>query len=116
LEYNLNKTADLTAELLYPLAGEETYAKTPKAQRALKTIEYIRGLNQKLHEVTGGRHARFLKEITDREGKMMVPKEKLSEIARTAMGDASQFYNPEDLDYTDFMRVLDHAWEGKPLK
>jgi alcohol dehydrogenase len=115
LEYNLGKTAELTAELLYPLAGEGVYSSTPKAQRALKTIEYIRGLNQKLHEATGGRHARFLKEITDRDGNMMVPKEKLSEIANTALGDASQFYNPEDLDYKDFMRVLEHAWEGNHL-
>ncbi len=115
LEYNLAKTANLTAELLYPLAGEEVYSSTPKHERAIKTIEYVRQLNQKLYEATGGRHSRFLREIKDREGKAMVPREKLPEIARTAMGDASQFYNPEDLDYNDFMKVLEHAWEGKSL-
>ena len=115
LEYNLAKTANLTAELLYPLAGEEVYSSTPKHERAIKTIEYVRQLNQKLYEATGGRHSRFLREIKDREGKAMVPREKLPEIARTAMGDASQFYNPEDLDYNDFMKVLEHAWEGKYL-
>lgn len=115
LEYNLKKTSGLIAELLYPLAGDEAYASTPKAQRALKSIEHIRYMNQKLHEMTEGRHARYLNEVKDRDGNMMIPKDKLPEIAKTAMGDASQFYNPEELDYQDFMRVLEHAWEGKPL-
>jgi alcohol dehydrogenase len=115
LEYNLNKTSHLTAELLYPLAGENVYSSTPAGDRAKKTIEHIRDLNQKLHDATKGRHARFLKEIKDRAGNLMVPHDKLSEIARTAMGDASQFYNPEELDYNDFMMVLELAWEGKPL-
>lgn len=115
LEYNLKKTAHLTAELLYPLAGDEVYASTAAEKRAQRTIEFIRDLNQKLHDATGGRHARFLSEVMDREGKMMVPKEALPDIARTAMGDASQFYNPEELDYNDFLMVLEKAWEGKPL-
>ena len=72
-------------------------------------------MNQDLHDATGGRHARCLKEVVDRDGKQMVPKEALPAIARTAMGDGSQFYNPEELDYRDFMMVLEHAWEGTPL-
>ncbi|HOS40649.1 MAG TPA: hypothetical protein PLG31_13005, partial [Spirochaetota bacterium] len=64
---------------------------------------------------TKGRHYRFLKEIVDRDGNQMITKDKLPAIARTAMGDASQFYNPEDLDFNDFMMVLEHAYEGTPL-
>ncbi len=45
----------------------------------------------------------------------MVPKEKLVDIAKTAMSDPAQFYNPEDLDYNDYMMVLEAAWEGTPL-
>lgn len=115
LEYNLHKNAELTAELLYPLAGADIYAATPKKQRAEKAIEFIRNLNDELHKATGGRHARFLSEVYDRDGGMMVPKEKLADIAKTARGDASQFYNPEELDYRDYMMVLECAWEGKPL-
>ncbi len=115
LEYNLHKTSHLTAELLLPLAGPEVYAATPKAERATKAIAVIRKLNQDLHEATQGRHARFLKEVIDRDGKQMVPKDALPTIANTAMGDATQFYNPEDLDFNDCMMVLEHAWEGIPL-
>ncbi|MCX7679447.1 MAG: iron-containing alcohol dehydrogenase [Spirochaetes bacterium] len=115
LEYNLHRSGEFTAQLLLPLAGPEVYAATPKNVRALKAIECIRQLNEDLHNATGGRHARFLKEIIGPDGKPMVPKEALPDIARTAMRDATQFYNPEDLDYNDCMMVLEHAWEGKPL-
>jgi alcohol dehydrogenase len=115
LEYNLHRSGALTAELLLPLAGPEIYAQTPKNVRALKAIEHIRKLNEDLHQATGGRHARFLKEIIGRDGKPMVPKEALPDIARTAMRDASQFYNPEDLDFNDCMMVLENAWEGTTL-
>jgi len=45
----------------------------------------------------------------------MVPKEKFSEIAKTALGDGSIVYNPEELSYDDIIMVLEHAWEGTPL-
>ncbi len=115
LEYNLHKTGALTGELLLPLAGPEVYASTPVSERPERAIAYIRQLNQDLHDATGGRHARYLKEVVDRNGYQMVPLEKLKDIAMTAMGDASQFYNPEDLDFNDFMMILEHAWEGTPL-
>ena len=115
LEYNLHKAANYIGELLYPLAGEEVYNKTPKKERPLKTVEYIRKLIQDLHDATDGKHPRFLKEVYDRSGKQMIPKEKLPDIARTAMSDPAQLYNPEDLDYNDYIMVLEAAWEGIPL-
>jgi len=45
----------------------------------------------------------------------MVPREKLPDIAKTALSDGSLFYNPEDADYDDFLMVLEAAWEGTPL-
>jgi alcohol dehydrogenase len=116
LEYNIKKVEPLIAELLFPLAGEKVFSSTPKEQRALKAIQLIRDFNQKLYDATNGRHARYLKEIKDREGNILVPREKLPKIAKTAMGDGAQFYNPEELDYNDFLMVLEHAWEGKPLR
>jgi len=115
LEYNMHKVDRFIAELLLPLAGSEIFTWTPKHLRAERVIEYVRQLNQGLHEATDGRHARFFKELLDRDGSPMVSKEKLSDIARAALGDGSLFYNPEELDYDDFLMVLEHAWEGVPL-
>jgi alcohol dehydrogenase len=51
----------------------------------------------------------------DRDGRQLVPVEKLPEIARTAQGDGTKVYNPEDVSYDDALMVLEHAYEGKPL-
>lgn len=115
LEYNMHKNGEHTAELLYALAGEKVFARTPKEQRAYKTVEFIRNLNQALYDATGGRHARCLKEIMGRDGKPMVPASKLETVAKVALGDGSIFYNPEDLDKNDMMMVLTAAWEGVKL-
>ena len=115
LEYNLHKNGHLTAELLLPLAGAEIYAGTPNHLRAEKVIDHIRRMNQDLHEATNGGHARFFKEVSGGNEKQMVPKEKLSDIARAALGDGSIFYNPEELDYDDMLMVMEAAWEGAPL-
>lgn len=115
LEYNMHKRADIMAELLLPMAGEEVYLATPAERRAEKVVSLIRGLNEELHAVTGGRHARCLQEIRDREGKPSVPRDILPEIARAALLDGASIYNPEDTDYEDNLLVLEAAWEGKPL-
>jgi len=115
LEYNMHKSGHFTAELLLPLAGAEVYAGTMKERRTEEVIALIRRMNQELHDATDGRHPRFFKEILDNEGIQMVPKEKLPDVAKTALGDGSIVYNPEELDYDDFLMVMEAAWEGKPL-
>jgi len=115
LEYNLHKMADVMAELLLPMAGEQVYLATPAGQRAQKVVSLIRGLNEDLHAITGGRHARCLQEIKDREGKPSVPRDVLPQIAAAALLDGASIYNPEDTDYEDNLMVLEAAWEGKPL-
>ncbi len=115
LEYNLHKTGHLTAELLFPLAGDEVYNRTPLKERPFKTIAYLRDLNKELGKVTDGKHFTCLKEIVDRNGNMMVPKDKLPEIAKLSLNDGAIVYNPEELDYDDIIMVLEHAWEGSPL-
>jgi len=72
-------------------------------------------MNQDLHDTSAGGHARFFREVVDRQGKQMVPKEKLPDIARRALGDGAVFYNPEDLDYDDMLMVMAAAWEGVSL-
>jgi len=115
LEYNLHKTAHLTAELLFPLAGEKVYDETPVAERPRKTIEFIRNLNRELRKETGEKHPTCLKEVLDRDGKMMVPKNILPEIAKLSLNDGANVYNPEEMSFNDVMMVLENAWEGTPL-
>jgi len=115
LEYNLHKNRKFLAELLLPLAGAEVYTRTKKSRRAEKTIAHIRQLNQELHDVTDGKHARYFKELKNKEGQMVVPREKLKEIAETSINDVSIFYSPEELDVEDCWMVLAAAWEGSPL-
>jgi alcohol dehydrogenase len=115
LEYNMHKIEGYTAELLWAIAGEEVYANTRAAQRAEKTIDYVRKLNQDLSDATDGKHYTRLKDILDRDGKQAVSRESLKEIARVALGDGSIFYNPEELDYEDCLMVLEAAYEGVKL-
>ena len=115
LEYNLHKRGETMAELLLPLAGEEVYRGTPPVERARRMIAEVRKLNADLHEATGGRHARFLSEVRDREGRPMVTREQIPEIARAALNDGSIFYNPEEMDFDDLRMVIFAAWTGEPL-
>ena len=79
------------------------------------SIARARELNQSLHDITHGRHSRFLGEITDRDGNPAVPKDRLPEIIATAKNDGALLYNPEDMDDEDYRVVLEHAWDGTPL-
>jgi alcohol dehydrogenase len=115
LEYNIHKNGHFTAELLLPLVGAEVYAGVSKERGAEEVIASIRRMNQDLHDATDGRHPRYFREVVDRDGRQMVPKEKLPDVAKTALGDGSIFYNPEEMDYDDFLMVLEAAWEGKSL-
>jgi len=115
LEYNMHKCEKAIAELLLPMAGEKIYLQTPKDQRADKVVSLIRQMNEELNSITGGRHARYLSEIKGREGKQMVPRDILPQIAKAALMDGATIYNPEDSDYEDNLMVLEAAWEGKPL-
>ncbi|WP_300668066.1 iron-containing alcohol dehydrogenase [Desulfoluna sp.] len=115
LEYNMHKNGRWTGELLYPIAGEAIYAATAVEKRADKAVACIRQFNQALFEATGGRHSRCFKEVLDAQGKPAVPREKLADIAQTALGDGSIFYNPEEVDFEDALMVMEAAWAGDPL-
>jgi alcohol dehydrogenase len=115
LEYNMHKNGDLTAQLLLPLSGARIYTQTPSHLRAQQTVAAIRQLNQRLHQETGGLHARCFKEVDGPDGRVRVPLESIESIAEKALGDGSIFYNPEELDRDDLMMVMSHAWAGTPL-
>ena len=115
LEYNMHKNGHFIAELLLPLAGAQTVARTPGPFRARQVVTVIRLLNDSLNDATGGRHPRWLKEVTGADGGQMIPEEVLETIARRAMDDGSILYNPEEVDVEDVLMVLSHAWSGEPL-
>ncbi len=115
LEYNYHKIKDHMGDLLFYLAGPEKFISTEKSRRPACVIEWIRQFNMELNTLTQGRHATCFREVKDHEGNMLVPQTRLGEIAETAMGDGAIFYNPEDLDYEDFLMVAQAAWEGIPL-
>lgn len=115
MEYNTHRRAKAIGEILLPLAGPAVYAKTPEKARPEKTVEQIRKLNEDLHNITGGKHPRWLGEIRDREGAEAVPRSVLPEIARKTMADGARLSNPEEVLPDDALMVLEHAWEGTPL-
>ncbi len=115
MEYNMHKCAGIIGEMLLPLAGPEVYHATRKKERPEKVIDLVRKMNQDLHDATGGRHPRVLKEIVDRDGNQMVPRSALPAVAKTTIGDGTLVYNPEEVSYEDALMVLEHAWEGTPL-
>ena len=115
LEYNMHKNGHLTAQLLLPLAGAKILAQTPTHLRARQVIASIRQMNQTLHRITNGGHARFFGEITGPDGICQVPIEKLEDIADIAMRDGALLYNPEELDHDDLVMVMSSAWSGIPL-
>jgi alcohol dehydrogenase len=115
LEYNQHRNGHLTAELLLPLEGADTYARTPRNQRAQRVIARIREMNQSLHDITQGQHPRCLRETYDRDGNAAVPFERLPDIVAAAKNDLAVILNPEDLDDEDYRMVLEHAWAGTPL-
>lgn len=115
LEYNLHRRRESIGELLFSLTGPETYARTPPGERAEQAIGRIRQLNQDLYEATGGRHPRCLKEMLDGQGRHMVPRSMLPEIAGKTLNDGSRLPNPEEMLPDDALLILEHAWEGTPL-
>jgi alcohol dehydrogenase len=115
LEYNHHKNGHLTAEILSALVDADAYARTPREQRADAVIERVRAMNDLLHAACGGRHPRFLKEVRGARGEPAVPAEVLPRVARAALDDGMLLYNPEDMDFDDFLMVLEHAWDGRPL-
>lgn len=102
LEYNLQKSGEHIGELLLYLEGDETYARTPKPERAKATIASIRKLRDTLFEKC--KIPRTLSET----GK--VEKRQIEQLARMALDDGTTAFNPEEMDLQDAIGVLEKAW------
>lgn len=101
MEYNLDKMGELYAELLLPLAGEEVYTSTPKEERAKKTIETIRNMQQELNKLTG---------LPLTLSEKQVKKEDFEKIAKTAINDGALIVNPKNAEVKDIIEILNRAY------
>jgi alcohol dehydrogenase len=110
LEYNFARIKELLSELYGALAGADAAGRRADEENALKTIEIIRDMNRILREKTGERHPEKFSQVLSREGVPLVQKEQFPLIARTALGDASIVYNPEELRYEDILSVLEKSY------
>lgn len=102
LEYNKDVNGEKIGELLLALAGAEVYAQTPATQRADKTIQVLRDMRNKVHELT--KLPRTLQET----GK--VTQAQFAEIVEKALDDGSIIFNPKEANKQDLYDVLEKAW------
>ena len=102
IEFNMPAVRDIIGELLLPLAGPEVFVQTPPEERPAQTVNEIRRLQNKLHELTG--LPRTLKEAG-------VQAESLEEIAQKAVKDASLPFNPVSVSYEDALELLKRAYQ-----
>ncbi len=112
IEYNLSRAGSRMAPLFEALTGRSGEGLSGTGAYAL--AGEVRRLNAELHRLTGGRHPRTLAEAAGRDGRPLVRREDLPEIARAAMGDGSILYNPEELEYGDALGVLEAAFSENP--
>ncbi|GAB6887260.1 iron-containing alcohol dehydrogenase [Desulfothermus okinawensis JCM 13304] len=101
MEFNLEKNEKELAELLLYLGGEEEYVSTPKEKRAIKSIEIVRELKDKLYQLCN--LPRTLKEAG-------VSEDKLPEIAKLAIDDPSIIFNPKEMSFDEAMKILKKAY------
>jgi alcohol dehydrogenase len=102
LEYNLPERAEQIGELLLPLAGADTYAATPAAERPEKAIAAIRALRDELYERCE------LPRTLSETGK--VTRDQLPRIAEMALDDGAILYNPVEVSHEEALAVLEKAW------
>ena len=104
LEYHTHKHGYNPAELLLPLTNFDVYASTPEDQKAQQAIEVIRRF---LTEISVAAEAEA--PLTLQAAK--IPKDKLNDLAQAASGESAA-----EFDADDGLIILEHAWEGKPMK
>lgn len=100
MAYNLDAAGNRYGELLLDLAGAETYAATPAAERGAAAIGSVRSLLALLHETVG-------QPVT--LGEMGVTREQVPDIARAALNDGAMSMNPKQPSYEELVEVLEGA-------
>ncbi len=113
LEYNLHRVSAKIADLHYATCPNSSIKDEQEA--ALTFISEIRQLNERLHLATNGNYPRKLCEVLDKNGKTLMQKEQIPEIAYAALNDGSIIYNREIVSISEAKEILAAAWDGVPL-
>jgi len=98
MEYNLDKKADIIAELAPVLGAKASGSAMDQAKAA---IQAVRDLNKQLHELAG-------LPLTLREAG--VPENKFTAIAKVAVDDGTMNYNPKDATVEEVVQILIRAY------
>ena len=102
-------------ELLLPLTDLETYSTVPREEACASVVRILRHMNGELAEYTGGRHHSRLIDASTPSGERAMHPEDLPRIIDTAMGDGSQFYDPNGVTRGLIQALLEAAYWGYPF-
>ena len=100
MRFNLKELNSAYGELLLPLAGAETYAKTPKEERGAKAVEFVTEFIKQFEAVG-------LPTTLSAAG---VKEEQLEAIAETAINDGASLVNPITATKEQVIEILKAAF------
>ena len=98
MKFNLDKNAEYYAESLIYLAGADTYAATPEAERAQECIDFVVQFENKIHELSG-----IALHLSD----YGVTKDDLPKITKKALNDGAIIANNKIVTESDVMNILE---------
>ncbi|MFP4474410.1 MAG: iron-containing alcohol dehydrogenase [Desulfatibacillaceae bacterium] len=102
MEYNMARVGPLYGQLLLPLAGFDVFSSTPEDRRPVRAVQAARDLVREMNTLCG---------LPTNLREAGVPKGKLEDIAEAVINDGALTFNPEEMDYTDALKVLQAAYE-----
>jgi alcohol dehydrogenase len=97
MTYNREVAGHRYGDLLLNLAGAETYASTPAAERPAAAIGAVREMMRALHEQAG---------LPLTLGEMGVTADQVPAIARAALNDGAMSMNPKQPTYDELVAIL----------
>ena len=101
MEFNMDTVGHLYHKLHLHLAGPEVFVRTPYEQHAALSVQCVRDMTAKFHEVCG------LPVTLSQAG---VRREDFEAVARTALNDGAMIVNPRQVTFDDVITILDKAY------
>ncbi|HRS98353.1 MAG TPA: iron-containing alcohol dehydrogenase, partial [Smithella sp.] len=104
LEFYIKKSPKVKAlieNLLLPLAGPEVYVQTPQAERAAKSVSFIREMAGELKKLSG---------LPMKLSEAGVTEDKLDEIAQATIDDGAIAFSPVEVSLEEAKGILKAAY------